>query len=258
MPSCPFCQTEIPDDFGLIDCPNCQAALFVDMDGSVQASAPAVRETNRSLEPEAPDEEFGATFAAQLVEESLEQEEAAHFEETDELKESPVEFSSFEEMAGEEPPSPPPEEAMQSAEAMQNFDGGGEALEDFSMDELQNESFEASPRGADAPLEVPPQVRPADSGMDISNMATAMDQEGVTEGLRYDLEITGIDTADLRREVMESLMDKKLGWNVEELMARISAGSLTLKGLTAVKAHVVVQRLKTLPLEMRWDQHADT
>lgn len=252
MPACPFCQTEIPDDFGLIECPNCQASLFVDMDGSVEASAPAPRSDGPSLQPEEPDEEFGATFAAQLVDESLGYEEPPEVPLEDQIDhpEEPV----ADEPVAEEPIAEEPIDFGSQGDELSE----SEPLEDFSSNEPQNESFESALAGPDQPLEVPAQVQSGDGSMDISNMATAMDQEGVSEGLRYDLEITGIDTADLRREVMESLMDKKLGWNVEDLMARITGGSLTLKGVTAVKAHVVVQRLKTLPLEMRWDQHADS
>ena len=35
MASCPHCQTSLADDFGLLECPNCRASVFVDMDGNV-------------------------------------------------------------------------------------------------------------------------------------------------------------------------------------------------------------------------------
>src|SRR5690606_28400495 len=142
---------------------------------------PPVKAEAPSLEPEPPDEEFGATFAAQLVEESLE--------------EKPMEFSSFEEVGAEEPPPEiPPEIPLE--EPIQEFSGGdGEPLEDFSANEPepQNESFEAAPLEPDQPLEVPNPPQSQNGEMDISSMATAMDQEGVSEGLLYDLEISGID-----------------------------------------------------------------
>ena len=35
MANCPNCQNELPDDFGLLECSNCNASVFVGMDGEV-------------------------------------------------------------------------------------------------------------------------------------------------------------------------------------------------------------------------------
>ena len=46
MASCPHCQTALADDFGLLECSNCGASVFVGMDGEVvQGNASSVEPT---------------------------------------------------------------------------------------------------------------------------------------------------------------------------------------------------------------------
>lgn len=232
MPSCPFCQTELPDDFGLIDCSGCDASLFIEMDGSVRSNESEPEEP-ASEEPAAVVEPAGEDYNFELSEDSQ-----------------------------ESPPEPPPEldpgEEEFPSEPV-SFDEPV-ASEEESMEETMDEPMEENAEFAepDSPLEVPPPVTDSFESEDISNLATAIDQRGTLDGLRYNLEISGIDTSDLRREVFEALLDKKLGWDTEEVVNSIEAGVLELKSVTAVKAQVVVQRLKVLPLKIRWEQYADS
>lgn len=46
MAACPNCQTELPDDFGLLECSNCRASVFVGMDGEIIQGSDG--ETNQS------------------------------------------------------------------------------------------------------------------------------------------------------------------------------------------------------------------
>jgi hypothetical protein len=137
-----------------------------------------------------------------------------------------------------------------------------EPLEDFESFESFDsvESPESSPlQEEDAELQIPASVTDgAHTEMDMTSLATAMDERGVVEGLRYDLTISGIDTADLRTEVFESFVDKRLGWDVDQLMNSITHGVLEMKAVPAIKAHVIVQRLKSLPLQIRWDQYGES
>jgi len=109
----------------------------------------------------------------------------------------------------------------------------------------------------DAPLEVADPVAGNLAQVDISDLATTMDEQGASEALTYDLMISGIDTADLRKEVLESLTDKRLAWDPEALVNEIKEGHLKLTGISAIKAHVVAQRLKVLPLHLEWKQYGD-
>jgi hypothetical protein len=245
MPSCPFCQTELPDDFGLIDCPGCEAALFIEMDGTVQAPGEASPSAETSDAFAAPEEVEG-TFVDQLLEEpSMEEPMEPPSEEI--LEEAPEEIS---EQMPEEIPEPFQAQEEESYEEVQ--EEVPEAPEEFSQEAQQEELPPEIPEG---PLQVSDPVPDRVSAADISQLANAMDEQGVVEGLRYDLRISGIDSADLRKEVYDSLLDRKLGWNMDDLMETLKDGVLEVKAVSAVKAQVVVQRLKTLPLQVRWSQY---
>lgn len=211
MPACPFCQTELADDFGLIDCPGCDAALFIEMDGSVRAHSQQEEEPNP-------------------------------------VSESSVDFDIGEQALSESEEEVAPEE-MSSAEEFSEYE---EEENLSSMDPSFMEDGEP-----DEVLQVSPQVEDPLDHEELSGLATAMDQQGAIEGLRYDLKISGIDSSDLRKEVHEALMDQKLGWPIEDIMKRMDRGTLELKGISAVKTHVLVQRLKVLPLQISWGQYAD-
>ena len=54
------------------------------------------------------------------------------------------------------------------------------------------------------------------------------------------------------------MTDARFGWDAAALMAQVSKGRLTIEGLSPIKATVLVNRLKRLPLRIRWEQHAVT
>jgi len=111
----------------------------------------------------------------------------------------------------------------------------------------------------DIPLRVSDPVVPKPiNTTDLSKLANEIDSGSeVVGGLRYNLIIQGIDTVDLRREVRDSLLDAKFGWDVDQLLKSAQGGKMEIKSISALKAQIVVQRLKVLPLQIRWEQHAD-
>lgn len=72
--------------------------------------------------------------------------------------------------------------------------------------------------------------------------------------LVYQLKISGIDTLELRKAVVESLRDPKFRWSVEELEPQIKDGVLTLEGITPIKVSVLVKRIRHLDLDIEWSQ----
>ncbi len=70
----------------------------------------------------------------------------------------------------------------------------------------------------------------------------------------YTVTISGIDTAVIYQQVKEAVADSKFGWNVIQVMTQIKDGVLILTSLNAVKASILVQRVKYLPVKVSWSQ----
>lgn len=74
--------------------------------------------------------------------------------------------------------------------------------------------------------------------------------------LKFNLYISGLDTLDVRQAVVDSLNDSKLGWSMDQLVAKIKNGELMFEGLTPIRCAIVVQRLRSVSVEIRWEQYA--
>jgi hypothetical protein len=71
----------------------------------------------------------------------------------------------------------------------------------------------------------------------------------------YTLTISGIDSAAIRAQIEEALSDSKFNWNVIQLMAQINGGVLIIRSMNAVKASILMQRVKYLPVKVSWRQN---
>ncbi len=81
MAACPNCQTELPDDFGLLECSNCRASVFVGMDGEViqggnadpSSTVEAQQQPVDNFGIEAEEQEQAAYVAQEIPQENQEQ-----------------------------------------------------------------------------------------------------------------------------------------------------------------------------------------
>jgi hypothetical protein len=72
----------------------------------------------------------------------------------------------------------------------------------------------------------------------------------------YQIIIEGIDSSSLRRSLLDSLRDSRLGLVNNEIMENISQGQLIIRELNPVKASFIMNALKDLPLEIKWQMYA--
>lgn len=79
--------------------------------------------------------------------------------------------------------------------------------------------------------------------------------DAVEGNFRYNLFISGIDSASVRQNIIEVLEDRKMTLNMNEILANIQNGELKISDITAIKCAVIVQKLKSLPIDMRWEQY---
>lgn len=93
---------------------------------------------------------------------------------------------------------------------------------------------------------------------DLVAFGNSQESTGREGAYFYDLMISGIDSADLREEVKEALTDPLFLWDVEAMIRTMQLGELVLRQVTSVKAALVVQRLTSLPVQVKWVQHAIT
>lgn len=94
---------------------------------------------------------------------------------------------------------------------------------------------------------------------DLSDIAKFgnSDASGTRDGnLRYDVMISGIDTADVRLALREALTDRKFLWDVDQILRGLRSGSVRIPNVSPAKAHILVARLRSLPVKVRWEQYA--
>lgn len=244
MPQCPVCQSEISDDFGLIDCPQCKTPLFVQMDGSVQSMASGAP-ADFSQEP------LQDNIADVLVDEALMPADSSP--DLQPMEEPAVEMA---ELSPEEPmelSEPPPEEApvedlvqAESEEAVPMEAESTEAPAEPSADDI-DAFFD------DEPVQSP--LAPATPISDLSQLANTTDTDAQSGSIRYNIAIAGIDTAEIRKEFRDLLSDRRFLFDVDAVLKSIRSGRVRMQNVAAVKAILLIQRLRGLPVNVQWEQH---
>lgn len=89
---------------------------------------------------------------------------------------------------------------------------------------------------------------------DLSEIADFGNADLAQVAFNYTLIISGIDSGKIREQIQEALTDEKFGWNVRQVIAQIKDGVLTIKSMNPVKASILMQRMKYLPVKVSWRQ----
>ncbi|MGE4130946.1 MAG: hypothetical protein AB7F86_04875 [Bdellovibrionales bacterium] len=234
MGQCPICNGQVADDFGLVECPSCGAQLIVHVDGTIEHSASPVHNM---------DELASAPLTAQK-DTSEPSDDEALFGEV-EYQDPPAEDLTYQTKmatvderppdAAEEPPDLGPSQTMESATP---------DFLDAPADEPPPEVYGASPT-----------PNPADLS-DLSDFGNSEESGGREGSLRYNLTISGIDTSDIRHSFREAITDRKLMWDIDQIIRSIRNGEVQIANVSAVKAYLVVTRLRGLPVQVSWEQYA--
>lgn len=224
LASCPICQKQVQASFGMILCPKCQTPLFFDFDGNPQVGDSAA-DTHSAVE----------TNSEQIFENNFVNETAEPvgdglniYEESKQINEDIVGYEN-------EADNSLKEDVIEDASPQESSEL--ESSDEFNLDAPLHSFHEAT-------------FVSANSNLDISNESP----ETIGQ-LLYDIEINGIDGSKLRNELYEELKDPRWGWLAIELMGKIKMGQLILKDVNAVKTSLLVNRLKALPLEIKWKQN---
>lgn len=124
-------------------------------------------------------------------------------------------------------------------------------------------TFEESPSTYDFSQPLEAQENPSQSppepvendDIDLSEIADFGNADLGQAAFNYTFTISGIDSGSIRAQIEEALSDSKFNWNVIQLMAQINGGVLTIQSLNAVKASILMQRVKYLPVKVSWRQN---
>lgn len=225
VPKCPKCATELRDDYGMVNCPGCSAIVFVDMEGNAHVANEG-EQSSGATEPFDTPSFSPATPSESEVAEPLSFEPAPL-----EAPMEPIEPAPFEAPAEEQPP------VDLDMNAFLGYGG--------------SEGSTAEGGGGQS------QIDPNDP-LGISAYANSEISAAKDGPLVVSLIISGIDTKDLRTDVREALQDSRFGWDATTLMGTIKGGVLRIDQISPVKATVIVNRIKNLAVQIRWEQNAIT
>jgi hypothetical protein len=251
-PQCPVCQAELNDDFGIVDCPSCKIPLSIQFDGSVESvSSAAPEEVDRThVALIADDEATHLSFDPGVVVDA-----------TEDVPENSVESFEAEAISAETIDDEP------APDFSQGSFGAAEELGDAPEEDLPSEEVPLSPAYEDlesfeesknepAPTFVSAPANASPDLSDLSSFANSAESGAHGGALRYNVLVSGIDTADIRSDFRDLITDKKFVWDADSILKAIRGGSVRVDNLTAVKALLFIQRLRELPVEVQWEQHA--
>lgn len=258
-PSCPECQTELNDDFGIVTCTNCGAVCSVDFEGkaTIQEKNETPGDEALSLEEDSSFEDIESEDFGDTHEEGSTFESENSFE-TDDLAgesfEGDEEFSEatrVEEFDDEEAVfDDTPEEALHTT-----ADSGEELLDlsdsssEGELDSGDVDSLEA--QGSSEPLSASSFF----TGLEVfTEQLEPMDHHHTY----YQVKVSGFETKDDFNDVLDLTLDDRLGLTRESLNFDDTKQSFIIEKISFLRLVALYKRLSTLSfLEIEWNLSED-
>ncbi len=94
--------------------------------------------------------------------------------------------------------------------------------------------------------------------INISEYANSEFSQGKNGAFVYNVSISDIDSKEIREFLREAINDTRFNWDAQAILSGIKKGELLLKNLSPVKASILINRIKRLPVKIRWEQYAIT
>lgn len=219
MAICPKCQNKLKEEFGLETCSKCGAVVFIDLDDQVTLQEDS--DQDMSLD----------------IQEIVEGDESEYNLEGSFLDSDIAEPNSVDEI----------ETNLDQAESEI------EREEDFIIDDLNDELNTEDETLAAPIIEKRNDITGADEFLEAMQLFGDLDVGKFNEAIYFfDIRVVGIDSKDIRSEVIDILSEDRLGLKIESFNKIIKNGILTLTDVPAVKAYVLVQNLSHLPCDLSW------
>lgn len=245
MANCPVCQNKLQTDFGNEVCSKCGTTVFVESDDIVHVQDLAAMDAvlNQIKENDSDLNSINDTG----VSEALDQHNLDNETEDDlfGIVNSDNDLSSLENdeiLQSVSDSLPDPENSLDDANAILAEDNL--SSEDEVVDPIFNSETEA---------QIQTETATAEDFLSEMQLLGDMASEKFKESnYFFDIEIKGIDSKDVRDEILDHLFDSRLGLKENNLDKKIKNGFLILNDVSAIKTHVIVQRLSHLPCEISW------
>jgi hypothetical protein len=128
---------------------------------------------------------------------------------------------------------------------------------EFAIEPNGPQSFEPASNDLITPMESQEpaptnNVTAMEEVVSFANKISAHKDEG---HFRYNILVDGIDSADIRQDIVEVLSDSKFAWNKDIILKELKSGQLKILAVPAVKSAILIQRLRHLPLNITWEQY---
>lgn len=247
----------------MVTCAKCGTIVFIDMDGVAHLGSEPASEEPIAIEPfglEAGADIQGSTLSS--LDQPIEQSTASSSPETSQetshdslpvASEYSFDPPPFEELPSD--PAPIPIEPMAEPEEQPSAEAPPE--EELNMDAIlgyQEPTPAESLGGGGSAGEF---GTPGDP-LGINEFANSEISQAGDGMLVFRLAVSGIDSKEIRESLREALEDARFAWDVPGLMSQINKGRLQIDSVSPVKATILINRIKRLPVEIRWEQNAIT
>ncbi len=230
MARCPECQTEQSADFGMTTCAKCSAVFMIGIDGQVDsAEAPSYDES---------------------IDEAAEELSSAPSDEPTPLQPYEPQSDDFVETFAATPEEEVPEEAVEDGG---DFDGENDSENDVENDIKTTDEYSENflDNLSDNKVVAPPSAK---DPLDIQRFDESASSQMDDGEYVYEVIITGIDSADLKKDIIMALSEKRFSLIVSELQKEIQKGELVVRNLNPVRAMLIVLRLQSLDVIVEWRQ----
>ena len=266
MGNCPKCANSISSEFGLTTCESCGETIFVGMDGeaqSEQVSELGLEDPGESQTFVGPSDPNGSetvdsnTFVELPYEEEYEGEDVEG-EGVKTFSEEYVEEYEKSNMFEYDTSVPPMEPEVVEKTVFEESDTSiNSSFDDHSVEDtvITNEEVLTNPKISDEMESYKPK-RELEDLSEIADYGNSTVSQGREGSLLFTVTISGVDSKGLKDAVAESLEDARFLWDYREVMKGLSGGRLVIKKISAVKAAVLLQRLKGLSVSVVWEQNA--
>ncbi len=262
MTECPQCHQQIEIDTAhhgtLFTCPLCSAVYFVGWDGNPEIPVPEIEnefsandiygnssESNQSIQTDIAFADF--SDAEQIIPDNSNYNPTSY--------ESLPENSDLSVLSSDETPVGM---SLESQENLNDYSPVAEAEAvgevSFTASEVDNVDSEydfSKPLDEVSLQNMQEPVAESTNFEDVQNFANSDTSQG---GLSYSLLIEGIDSGKIHKDLRDALTDNRLGIDLDEVLKQIQGGALRITGLNPVKASVIINRVKYLPLRLSWRQ----